>query len=228
MRLNVMEIILRPSVTETMYTTLSNGDVTSTRNRLEYVLDHNELYNFAIQIANGMKHLHDQKITHRDLAARNILIDGHKTLKISDFGLSRSGVYVNTKNKVVPLRWLSIEAIRDYLYSDKSDVWAFGIVLWEIGALGGHPYHAVSNNDLLPYLSSGNRLEKPENCSNYLYELMLHCWSHRPEDRPNFTEILAKLEPHQQYYVAFSEISSDYVFPPTREQIQNLSNGIRH
>lgn len=72
----------------------------------------------------------------RDLAARNILIDEHKTLKISDFGLSRSGIYVNSKNKPVPLRWLSIEAMRDNLYSDKSDVWAFGIVLWEIGALG--------------------------------------------------------------------------------------------
>lgn len=72
----------------------------------------------------------------RDLAARNVLIDEHRTLKISDFGLSRSGIYVNPKNKVVPLRWLSIEAMRDNLYSDKSDIWAFGVVLWEIGSLG--------------------------------------------------------------------------------------------
>lgn len=72
----------------------------------------------------------------RDLAARNILIDEQKVLKISDFGLSRTGIYINTKNKRVPLRWLSLEAIKDNLYSSKSDVWAYGIVLWEIGTLG--------------------------------------------------------------------------------------------
>uniref|UniRef100_A0A182YIL5 Uncharacterized protein n=1 Tax=Anopheles stephensi TaxID=30069 RepID=A0A182YIL5_ANOST len=103
---------------------------------LEYVLDHKELHNFAKQIACGMERLEELQITHRDLAARNILIDERKTLKISDFGLSRTGIYVNTRNKKVPLRWLSIEAMRDNLYSNKSDVWAFGIVLWEIGTLG--------------------------------------------------------------------------------------------
>ncbi|XP_037037889.1 vascular endothelial growth factor receptor 1 isoform X2 [Bradysia coprophila] len=223
---------VRPSVTETMYTTLSNNDdITSISNSLEYVLDHKELYNFAKQIAEGMKHLHDMKITHRDLAARNILIDEHRTLKISDFGLSRSGIYVNPKNKAVPLRWLSIEAIRDNFYSSKSDVWAFGVVLWEIGALGGYPYPAVHNYDLLPYLSAGNRLEKPENCSDYLYELMMDCWAANTDDRPDFNNILARLDLHERtYYVDFSELSSDYVFPPTKEQIQNhkMSNGLRH
>lgn len=72
----------------------------------------------------------------RDLAARNVLIDEYRTLKISDFGLSRKGIYINTKTKKVPWRWLSIEAMRDNLYSTKSDVWAFAIVLWEIGTLG--------------------------------------------------------------------------------------------
>jgi serine/threonine protein kinase len=72
----------------------------------------------------------------RDLAARNVLINERKILKISDFGLSRSGVYVNTKRKKVPLRWLSVEAMRENFYSSKSDVWAFAIVLWEIGTLG--------------------------------------------------------------------------------------------
>ena len=72
----------------------------------------------------------------RDLAARNVLISERKILKISDFGLSRSGVYVNTKRKKVPLRWLSVEAMRENFYSSKSDVWAFAIVLWEIGTLG--------------------------------------------------------------------------------------------
>lgn len=86
-----------------MYTTLSqNPELASTNySSLEYVLDHKELHTFAIQIARGMRHLEDRQITHRDLAARNVLIDEHKTLKISDFGLSRTGIYVNTRNKKV-------------------------------------------------------------------------------------------------------------------------------
>lgn len=95
---------LVPFIHQAMYTTLShNPDLAaiSTSGSLEYVLDHKELHNFAIQIARGMKHLEERQITHRDLAARNILIDERKTLKISDFGLSRSGIYVNTRNKKV-------------------------------------------------------------------------------------------------------------------------------
>ncbi|EAA13998.4 AGAP010162-PA, partial [Anopheles gambiae str. PEST] len=156
---------------------------------LEYVLDHKELHNFAKQIAFGMEHLEGLHITHRDLAARNILIDERKTLKISDFGLSRTGIYVNTRNKKVPLRWLSIEAMRDNLYSNKSDVWAFGIVLWEIGTLGGYPYPSVSNHELFAYLQEGKRLERPENCTVDVYDLMLQCWREDPNERPSFQQI---------------------------------------
>lgn len=81
-------------------------------------------------------HLEQLNITHRDLAARNILVGHGKTLKISDFGLSRMGIYVKTTSGRIPLRWLSIEAMRDHTYSTKSDVWAYGTVLWEICTLG--------------------------------------------------------------------------------------------
>lgn len=215
------ETLLRPSLTDTMYTTLS-GKTAQEQNSLEYVLDHNELHNFARQIACGMQHLEQKLITHRDLAARNILIDERKTLKISDFGLSRTGIYVNTRNKKVPLRWLSIEAMRDNLYSSKSDVWAFGIVLWEIGTLGGYPYPTVSNHELLSYLHNGNRLERPENCTTDLYELMQNCWKPDPNDRPSFQEISKSLEPHRRIYIDFNEIEPTYVFPPTSEQIEQV------
>nr|XP_029729484.1 fibroblast growth factor receptor 3-like [Aedes albopictus] len=220
------DTVLRPSLTETMFTTLSGSNEPSKEHTsLEYLLDHKELHNFARQIACGMKHLEEKKITHRDLAARNILINENKTLKISDFGLSRSGIYVNTKNKKVPLRWLSIEAMRDNLYSSKSDVWAFGIVLWEIGTLGGYPYPTVSNHELLEFLHNGNRLDRPENCSTELYDLMLHCWMAETDDRPSFDEIFKSLNPHRRIYIDFNEIEPTYVFPPTSDQIkQTLAN----
>ncbi|XP_053673296.1 vascular endothelial growth factor receptor 1 [Anopheles nili] len=216
----------RPSVTETTYTILSGtiGDEDSNSAlgncSLEYVLDHNELHNFAKQIACGMEHLEELQITHRDLAARNILIDERKTLKISDFGLSRTGIYVNTRNKKVPLRWLSVEAMRDNLYSNKSDVWAFGIVLWEIGTLGGYPYPSVSNHELFAFLQEGKRLERPENCTTEVYELMLQCWREDPNERPSFKQISKHMQPHKKIYIDFNEIEPTYVFPPTSDQIR--------
>ncbi|XP_058449287.1 uncharacterized protein LOC131429253 [Malaya genurostris] len=218
------DTVLRPSITETTYTTLSGSTGQENASResssIEYVLDHKELHDFARQIACGMQHLEEKQITHRDLAARNILIDERKTLKISDFGLSRTGIYVNTRNKKVPLRWLSIEAMRDNLYSSKSDVWAFGIVLWEIGTLGGYPYPTVSNHELLTYLNNGSRLDRPEICTTELYELMLNCWKSDPDDRPSFHQINKSLQPHRRIYIDFNEIEPTYVFPPTSEQIR--------
>ncbi|XP_075237846.1 fibroblast growth factor receptor 1-like [Lycorma delicatula] len=189
--------------------------------KLEYVLDPRELQSFAFQIANGMSHLESKHITHRDLAARNILVDKNKTLKISDFGLSRTGIYVNTKHKKVPLRWLSIEAMRDSLYSSKSDVWAFGIVLWEIGTLGGFPYPTVVDYELLNYLLQGNRLEKPANCSDELYSLMIHCWSHSADARPTFQQLVTCLDTsisNKRVYVNFDDLQNYIILPPTEQQ----------
>lgn len=180
-------------------------------------LDHRELQQFAIQIANGMSHLEDLDITHRDLATRNILIDDRKRLKISDFGLSRNGVYVTTKSKKVPLRWLSIEAIRRSLYSSKSDVWAFGVVLWEIGTLGRFPYQGMDNHALLSFLLGGGRLKKPENCSDKLYDVMLTCWAENPLQRPSFFDLVQILqEPEQKIYIDLDELAdNDDVFYET-------------
>ncbi|XP_067002326.2 vascular endothelial growth factor receptor 1 isoform X2 [Anabrus simplex] len=204
----------RPSIAETECTLLSWD---TGGQKLECVLDSQELHNFALQIARGMAYLELKQITHRDLAARNVLIDEHKTLKISDFGLSRSGVYVNTRRNKVPLRWLSVEAMRDHLYSNKSDVWAFGVVLWEIGTLGGFPYPTVEDTNLLRFLLDGRRLDKPDNCSDELYRVMLMCWSHCPDERPTFAELvtgLHSLVSRNRAYVDFRSLPSEYVLPP--------------
>ncbi|XP_067635667.1 tyrosine-protein kinase receptor torso [Eurosta solidaginis] len=202
----------KSSVAETTYTIIDNE---VSNEPFEYILDHKELYNFALQIVNGMRFLEEQKITHRDLAARNILIDSNKTLKVSDFGLSRHGIYTNTKTRKLPLRWLSIEAIRDNIYSNKSDVWAYGVVLWEIGTLGTSPYPTIGNHELIPYLLSGKRLEKPDICTNQLYNIMLQCWDENVEGRPTFVELYKILSPSAAY-VDINSLSNDYVFPPIK------------
>ncbi|XP_028415315.1 uncharacterized protein LOC114538353 isoform X3 [Dendronephthya gigantea] len=156
---------------------------------LRNALDPKELESFARQIASGMEHVAGLGIVHRDLAARNILLDKSKVLKISDFGLSREGTYVKQTHGKIPFRWLSIEAIIERFYSTASDVWAFGVVLWEICTLGEVPYSTVSDRDLKDFLLSGKRMEKVESCTDEIYEIMLKCWNHLPEERPSFSEL---------------------------------------
>ncbi|TMW48237.1 hypothetical protein DOY81_006679 [Sarcophaga bullata] len=207
----------KPSLAETTYTIINDDDEYNSDSKpFEYRLDYKELYDFALQIANGMRYLEELKITHRDLAARNVLIDERKILKISDFGLSRHDVYINTKTRKLPLRWLSIEAIVYNTYSSKSDVWAYGVVLWEIGTLGATPYPTISNYEIVKFLRSGNRLEKPDICTEKIYELMLKCWSEHSDERPSFEEIFKMLSAESPY-IDISTLSDDYVFPPIKD-----------
>ncbi|XP_076757297.1 uncharacterized protein LOC143427249 [Xylocopa sonorina] len=157
-----------------------------------------EFFKFATEIALGMEHLEIKGITHRDLAARNILLGADLTIKISDFGLSRNGVYVITarKNRAqhLPIRWMSPEALHNRIFSSKSDVWSFGVVLWEMSTLGGFPYSNVTDDRLLRYVIYENgRLEQPIDVPLNIYKLMHSCWTTEPESRPNFTEIISRL-----------------------------------
>ncbi|CAO4370135.1 unnamed protein product [Caenorhabditis nigoni] len=160
----------------------------------ENSIDKKEFLSFASQIACGMAHLESVGTIHRDLAARNILVGTGKVLKISDFGMSRPGVYIKMSKGVIPLRWLSPEAIKDSTYSSKSDVWAFGVLLWEIATLGGFPYNNIADKDLLVQLTDGMRLEQPAKCSEEMYVMMKSCWNLKPEERPSFLSIHEKLE----------------------------------
>ncbi|CAJ0941505.1 unnamed protein product, partial [Mesorhabditis belari] len=189
---------------------LSNASMTDSvmsqpeeRLELQYELDPAELQSFACQVAAGMAHLESLGITHRDLAARNILVGENKQLKISDFGMSRQGVYVKVSKGVIPLRWLSVEAIKENLYSTKSDIWAYGVVLWEICTLGGFPYATISDKDLLQYLVDGHRLEKPMSCSDEIYSFMLSCWRTNPSERPSFACLADCLGAIHAPYVEF-------------------------
>ncbi|XP_048733843.2 uncharacterized protein LOC125649973 isoform X2 [Ostrea edulis] len=128
-----------------------------------------ELLSFARQISTGMEFLSQKGFIHRDLAARNILVDKKNLVKIGDFGLTRytydNKVYVNRKGGRLPLKWMSIEAINELTFSSASDVWSFGVLLFEIVTLGGTPYPTIDTRELLRELKNGYRMEKPENCS---------------------------------------------------------------
>ncbi|XP_060529427.1 tyrosine-protein kinase receptor torso-like [Cylas formicarius] len=208
-----------PSVTETLLTPLE----TPPEEDIDPPLDSAELQDFALQIARGMEFLESIHVTHRDLAARNILISQNKLLKISDFGMSRTGVYVTSSRKRQPLRWMAPEAIENRRYDSKTDVWSFGVVLWEIGSLGAFPYGDLSNDLVLVHIKQGKRLARPEACTEKVYGMMQNCWHADPNERPPFSEIAKRLaETSDKIYVDFKKISPDYVFPPVQEALKSV------
>ncbi|XP_011314507.1 tyrosine-protein kinase receptor torso isoform X2 [Fopius arisanus] len=157
-----------------------------------------DLLSFALQIANGMKFLSLNRIVHRDLAARNVLVCGDRTVKISDFGLSRDiyqdSVYKKQGDGKLPLKWMAVEALTHQIYTSQSDVWSFGILLWEIVTLGSNPYPDTPTHMILQVLKTGYRMEKPSNCGRELYDIMLSCWRTSPRSRPTFTDLQRNLE----------------------------------
>ncbi|XP_022083827.1 fibroblast growth factor receptor-like isoform X2 [Acanthaster planci] len=160
----------------------------------EDVLSAEQLVKFALDIAKGMEHLAKARVIHRDLAARNILVGEDLVAKVSDFGLSRGeDVYVQMSSKRVPLRWLAIESVRHNIYTTQSDVWSFGILLWEIATVGATPYPTISSESLPAKLKKGYRMPKPSNCDDHSYDLMRKCWDEDPEKRPTFTNLVATL-----------------------------------
>ncbi|XP_069045218.1 proto-oncogene tyrosine-protein kinase receptor Ret isoform X1 [Lepisosteus oculatus] len=164
----------------------------------ERALTMGDLISFAWQISRGMQYLAEMKLVHRDLAARNVLVAEGRKMKISDFGLSRDvyeeDSYVKRSKGRIPVKWMAIESLFDHIYTTQSDVWSFGVLLWEIVTLGGNPYPGIAPERLFNLLKTGYRMEKPENCSEEMYNLMLRCWKQEPEKRPTFSEISKELE----------------------------------
>eukprot|EP01113_Clastostelium_recurvatum_P006593 TRINITY_DN12994_c0_g1_i1.p1 TRINITY_DN12994_c0_g1~~TRINITY_DN12994_c0_g1_i1.p1 ORF type:complete len:222 (+),score=40.64 TRINITY_DN12994_c0_g1_i1:3-668(+) len=152
-------------------------------------------------VANGMAHLHAQGILHRDLAARNILIGDGWTMKVGDFGMSRSilkeGLMMKTNNNSGPLKWMAPESIRHQVYSAKSDVFSFGVLMWEILARK-QPHHDLRSDEAGIAVCAGQRLSILPSFPRDLASLMHQCWATNPDDRPDFAAIQAALE-HQQH-----------------------------
>ncbi|KAK2897128.1 hypothetical protein Q8A73_013508 [Channa argus] len=154
------------------------------------------LIDMAAQVTDGMSYLEEKNSIHRDLAARNVLVGEHYNCKVADFGLARviKEPFYITEDKKIPYKWSAPEAISHGRYSNKSDVWSFGVLLYEIITYGGIPYPAFSNQEVYQQVTSGYRMPPPDKCPDFLYRIMLKCWSAEPADRPDFKSLNFQLE----------------------------------
>ncbi|GFO13043.1 receptor protein-tyrosine kinase [Plakobranchus ocellatus] len=169
-------------------------------NLLKYVREYYQhigskaLLNWCTQIARGMAYLEDRGIVHRDLAARNVLVQSPNQVKITDFGLAKlldndSSEY-RSPGGLMPIKWLALECINDKVFTHKSDVWSFGITVWELFTLGKKPYENVRTQDVPILLEKGERLQQPMICTIDVYMIMVKCWMLEPDSRPSFKELV--------------------------------------
>ncbi|KAJ7388777.1 hypothetical protein OS493_035744 [Desmophyllum pertusum] len=153
-----------------------------------------EKLRLAHGIAKGMNHLSTMKCVHRDLACRNVLLGKSRIPMVSDFGLARdiyeSGAYETTSGGKLPVRWMALESLEDYSYSSESDVWAFGVVLWEIETGGQVPYAALGGQEIVHTLKQGERLKMPDGCTDKFFSIMRSCWHPNPKGRPTFEKLV--------------------------------------
>merc|ERR1711902_265932 len=139
-----------------------------------------DLTQFAHHVARGMEYLSSKKVIRRDLAARNVLVTDQNVCKVADFGFSRdvmvNNIYERKSEGRLPIRWMAPESLYDNIYTTKTDVWSFGVLLWEIVTLGSTPYPGMSGSEVMKRVKEGHRLEKPEHCDREIFNMLFYCW----------------------------------------------------
>eukprot|EP00047_Mylnosiga_fluctuans_P004690 m.235975 g.235975 ORF g.235975 m.235975 type:complete len:717 (-) comp12911_c0_seq1:102-2252(-) len=177
---------------------------------LNYLRDHKELrgepqilHMMCVHIASAMEYLESKGFIHRDLAARNCLLGDNYVVKVADFGLARfvtDNEYISSEGAQFPIKWSAPEVINFSRFSTKSDVWSFGVTVWEIWSFGTIPYPAHRNHEISGLLQSGYRMQCPEGAPMQAYQLILACWHQDPEFRPTFAEISVRLRDNKEEY----------------------------
>lgn len=188
-------------------------------------------------IASGMQHLANKKFIHRDLAARNILLSHSLTCKISDFGLARHAIkddeYYKSSGGKIPLRWTAPEAIFFKKFSEKSDVWSYGVTIYEVWTVGGIPWENVTSEVLIERLSQGSILPPPSGCPRKVYELMVSCWNPNNHNRPTFNKIVETLQSEEGVLLNRGEDpleQLEFGLPPSSSELlfKDLQNSYLH
>ncbi|XP_065669835.1 vascular endothelial growth factor receptor kdr-like isoform X2 [Hydra vulgaris] len=149
------------------------------------------------QVAKGLEFLASRKCVHRDVAARNVLVGENFTMKVADFGLARDvhqdERYVKVSGGLLPIKWMAVESILERVFTHMSDVWSYGVLMWEVMTLGGSPYPGLPTKDLTEYLIAGHRMAQPQFCPNEIYVLMRECWNEDWTLRPAFADIVTRV-----------------------------------
>ncbi|UJR15936.1 hypothetical protein I4U23_002856 [Adineta vaga] len=212
-----------------IYEYLNNGDLH------EYLLlqhsktfDLTDILYIAIQIISGMIYLTEKKLLHNDLSTKNILISEHMDIKITNIARYRRKYhldYYKIANRLLPVRWMSIESLLSGIYTEMSDVWSFGVLLWEMFSYGIQPYYGQTNPEVIEMIRDRKLLPCPSNCSKRIYALMCSCWEESIEHRPTFIELMRRVRQLEEKSTTTSSIDDELI---SLSQMDETSSITKH